>query len=173
MYIAYTARSFNNNNHKLLYSLYSSLEDTCNGAIAPMLGVERRNTQRHAETAQAATSSRSIVANPYLRDQVPHPYKYRHASEDPQVVKVRGANSSKKVALENSPMMTVLPRSWPGSKKGLRRSCLNRDDKGMWMSAWRRQTARATGQARDRSRAGSPGSIGTCGARRQTYTRQN
>ena len=61
MYIAYTARSFNNNNHKLLYSLYSSLQDTCNGAIAPMLGVERRNTQRHSENAQAAMSSRSIV----------------------------------------------------------------------------------------------------------------
>ena len=85
MYIAYTARSFNNNNHKLLYSLYNSPQDTCNGAIAPMLGVERRNTQRHSENAQAAMSSRSIVANSYLRDQVPHPYKYRHASEGPQV----------------------------------------------------------------------------------------
>ena len=93
MYIAYTARSYNNNNHKLLYSLYNSPQDTCNGASAPLLGVERRNTQIHAETAQAAMSSRSIVANSYLRDQVPHPYKHRHASEDPQVVKVRGANS--------------------------------------------------------------------------------
>ena len=40
-------------------------------------------------------SSRSIVANPYLKDHVPHPNVHRQACDDPQVVKVRGANSSK------------------------------------------------------------------------------
>ena len=98
MYIAYTARSFNSNNHKLLYSLYNSPQDTCNGASAPLLGVERRNTQIHAETAQAAMSSRSIVANTYQRDLVPHPNIHRQPSNGSQAVDVRGANSSNIIA---------------------------------------------------------------------------
>ena len=172
MYIAYTARSFNNNNHKLLYSLYNSPQDTCNGASAPLLGVERRNTQIHAETAQAAMSSRSIVANPYLRDLVPHPNVHRQVSMDAQVVDGAGANSSisrtRKLA-DYDRLSTLVA----GIEERSRRSCLNRDDKDMRMSAWRRQTARATGQGRDRKRAGSPGSIVTYGARKQTSTRQN
>ena len=137
-----------------------------------MLGVERRNTQRHSENAQAAMSSRSIVANPYLRDLVPHPNVHRQVSMDAQVVDGAGANSSisrtRKLA-DYDRLSTLVA----GIEERTRRSCLNRDDKDMRMSAWRRQTARATGQGRDRARAGSPGSIVTYGARRQTYTREN
>ena len=137
-----------------------------------MLGVERRNTQRHSEHAQAAMSSRSIVANPYLRDLVPHPNVHRQVSMDAQVVDGAGANSSisrtRKLA-DYDRLSTLVA----GIEERTRRSCLNRDDKDMRMSAWRRQTARATGQGRDRARAGSPGSFVTYGARRQTYTREN